>query len=101
MGEVAYSFLAMTAYNILKPITRSQFISVLGADNLPYVQLAAGLLIGVVMQGYNKAASLLLRLLAATVLRSSSSVLPFSADDTREFTSSLSILRVAGERRRA
>jgi hypothetical protein len=39
----AYSFLAMTAYNILKPITRSQFITALGADTLPYVQLAAGL----------------------------------------------------------
>ena len=45
----AYSFLAMTAYNILKPITRSKFISDLGADNLPYVQLAAGVLIGVLM----------------------------------------------------
>ena len=31
----AYSFLAMTAYNILKPLTRSQFIKNLGADNLP------------------------------------------------------------------
>jgi AAA family ATP:ADP antiporter len=48
----AYSFLAMTAYNILKPITRSEFISGLGADNLPYVQLAAGLLIGVLMERY-------------------------------------------------
>ena len=47
----AYSFLAMTAYNVIKPITRSKFISSLGADNLPYVQLAAGLLIGVLMQG--------------------------------------------------
>ena len=46
----AYSFLAMTSYNILKPITRSKFISDLGADNLPYVQLAAGVLIGVLMQ---------------------------------------------------
>jgi ATP/ADP translocase/CRP-like cAMP-binding protein len=59
-GEVAtglmmfsYSFLAMTAYNVVKPITRSKFISSLGADNLPYVQLAAGLLIGVLMQGYS------------------------------------------------
>src|SRR5829696_9454412 len=51
----AYSFLAMTAYNILKPITRSQFITALGADNLPYVQLAAGVCIGVVMQLYSKA----------------------------------------------
>ncbi|HXK12275.1 MAG TPA: HEAT repeat domain-containing protein [Vicinamibacteria bacterium] len=49
----AYSFLAMTAYNVIKPITRSKFISSLGADNLPYVQLAAGLLIGVLMQGYS------------------------------------------------
>jgi hypothetical protein len=46
----AYSFLAMTAYNIFKPITRSQFIAALGADNLPYVQLVAGLFIGVLMQ---------------------------------------------------
>ena len=51
----AYSFLAMTAYNILKPITRSKFITALGADNLPYVQLAAGVLIGVLMQVYSRA----------------------------------------------
>lgn len=55
----AYSFLAMTAYNIIKPITRSKFITDLGADNLPYIQLAAGLLIGLVMQLY----SLLVRVL--------------------------------------
>jgi ATP:ADP antiporter, AAA family len=48
----AYSFLAMTAYNILKPITRSKFISNLGADNLPYVLLAAGIIIGILMTGY-------------------------------------------------
>ena len=47
-----YSFLAMTSYNIIKPITRSEFISSLGADNLPYVQFAAGVLIGFIMQGY-------------------------------------------------
>ena len=51
----AYSFLAMTAYNILKPITRSKFIGALGADNLPYVQLAAGLLIGLLMPLYGYA----------------------------------------------
>ena len=44
----------MTAYNILKPITRSLFISQLGADNLPWVQLAAGILIGFIMQGYSR-----------------------------------------------
>ena len=49
----AYSFLAMTAYNILKPITRSKFIADLGPDNLPYVLLAAGVLIGVLMTGYS------------------------------------------------
>ena len=48
----AYSFLAMTAYNILKPITRSKFIADLGPDNLPYVLLAAGIVIGVLMTGY-------------------------------------------------
>jgi ATP/ADP translocase/HEAT repeat protein/CRP-like cAMP-binding protein len=47
-----YSFLAMTSYNILKPITRSKFIADLGADNLPYVLLGAGVLIGILMSGY-------------------------------------------------
>lgn len=51
----AYSFLAMTSYNIVKPITRSQFISSLGADNLPWVQFGSGILIGVVMQFYSRA----------------------------------------------
>ena len=49
-----YSFLAMTSYNIVKPVTRSQFISSLGADNLPWVQFGAGLAIGFLMQGYSK-----------------------------------------------
>lgn len=48
----AYSFLAMTAYNAVKPLTRSKFISSLGADNLPYVLLAAGFIIGILMTGY-------------------------------------------------
>src|SRR4029450_7269197 len=51
----AYSFLAMTSYNILKPLTRSKFIAQLGADNLPYVQLAAGFLIALLMQAYTHA----------------------------------------------
>ena len=50
-----YSFLAMTSYNIVKPVTRSQFISSLGADNLPWVQFGAGLVIGFLMQAYTKA----------------------------------------------
>ncbi|HSJ40942.1 MAG TPA: MFS transporter, partial [Xanthobacteraceae bacterium] len=49
-----YSFLAMTSYNIIKPITRSEFISSLGVDNLPYVQFASGVLVGVLMQGYTR-----------------------------------------------
>ena len=37
----AYSFLATTSYNLLKPITRSKFITSFGAHNLPWVMLAA------------------------------------------------------------
>jgi ATP:ADP antiporter, AAA family len=55
----AYSFLAMTSYNIIQPITRSRFISDLGAENIPYVQFVAGLLIGIIMQGYVKGTALL------------------------------------------
>jgi ATP:ADP antiporter, AAA family len=51
----AYSFLAMTAHNILKPVTGSAFIDQLGADNQPFVQLAVGLLIGVLMHLYSNA----------------------------------------------
>ena len=51
----AYSFLAMTAHNIIRPLTRSKFIADLGADNIPYVELAAGLLIGVLMLWYSGA----------------------------------------------
>ena len=51
----AYSFLAMTSYNVIKPITRSEFISSLGADNLPWVQFGSGIIIGLLMQAYTKA----------------------------------------------
>jgi ATP/ADP translocase len=51
----AYSFLAMTAHNIIRPLTRSKFIADLGADNIPYVELAAGLAIGVLMLWYTSA----------------------------------------------
>lgn len=56
-----YSFLAMTSYNIIKPITRSEFISSFGADDLPYVTLTLGVLIGVIMQGYTKVIALVPR----------------------------------------
>ena len=55
----AYSFLAMTAYNIIQPITRSRFISSLGADNLPYVLLVSVFIVGGIMQGYSRLGSLL------------------------------------------
>jgi AAA family ATP:ADP antiporter len=57
----AYSFLAMAGYNVIKPATRSQYINSLGADNLPYVQLVAGLIMGFVIQGYTSAMRLLPR----------------------------------------
>jgi ATP/ADP translocase/HEAT repeat protein/CRP-like cAMP-binding protein len=57
----AYSFLAMTSYNIIQPITRSKFIADLGAANIPYVQFVSGLLIGVIMQAYAKGTGLLPR----------------------------------------
>src|SRR5919108_4763187 len=55
----AYSFLAMTAYNIVQPITRSRFITSLGADNLPYVLLVSAFIVGLIMQGYSRLGSLL------------------------------------------
>ena len=57
----SYSFLAMSAYNIIQPIQRSLFIEKLGANLIPYVQLAAGVLIGVIMTGYAWLASRLPR----------------------------------------
>jgi hypothetical protein len=35
-----YAFLAMTAYNIIQPLTRSKVIQSLGAVNVPWVILA-------------------------------------------------------------
>ena len=49
-----YSFLAMTSFNIIKPLTRATFIDELGANNLPWVLLATGVLIGVIMQVYTR-----------------------------------------------
>jgi ATP/ADP translocase/CRP-like cAMP-binding protein/HEAT repeat protein len=43
----------MASYNAIKPITRSRFIESLGADNIPYVLLAAGALIAVIMVCYS------------------------------------------------
>ena len=48
----SYAFAVMTAYNIVQPVTRSAFIDDLGAENLPYVLLVTGALVGLVMQLY-------------------------------------------------
>ena len=55
----AYAFLAMTAYNIIQPLTRSKLISNLGAVNVPWVIFGSGLFIGVLMLGYTRLVSLL------------------------------------------
>ncbi len=47
----AYAYLAMTAYNIIQPLTRSKLISSLGAVNVPWVIFGSGLFIGVLMLG--------------------------------------------------
>jgi AAA family ATP:ADP antiporter len=57
----AYSFLAMTSYNIIQPLTRSKLISSLGAVNIPYVIFGAGLFIGALMLAYTRFYSLLPR----------------------------------------
>jgi ATP:ADP antiporter, AAA family len=51
-----YSFLVMTAYNNIKPSAASKFIDDLGADNVPYVFLLAGLTMGFIMNYYSRAA---------------------------------------------
>src|SRR5687767_14675849 len=56
-----YSFLAMTAYNIIQPLTRSKVIQSLGAVNVPWVILGSGLVIGVLMIGYTRLVSALPR----------------------------------------
>ena len=38
-----YSFLAMAAYNMVQPLTRSKVIQSLGAVNVPWVILGSGL----------------------------------------------------------
>jgi ATP:ADP antiporter, AAA family len=54
----AYSFLAMAGYNMIKPVTRGLFIEKLGAENLPWIQFGAGIVIGLIMQTYTRVISL-------------------------------------------
>ena len=56
-----YSFLAMTAYNIIQPLTRSKVIQSLGAVNVPWVILGSGLIISLLMVGYTRFVSALPR----------------------------------------
>jgi AAA family ATP:ADP antiporter len=49
-----YSFLVMTAYNNIKPSATAKFIDDVGADNLPWVMLVAGIGMGVIMQYYSR-----------------------------------------------
>ena len=49
-----YSFLAMAGYNMIKPVTRGLFIEKLGAENLPWIQFGAGIVIGFIMQAYTR-----------------------------------------------
>src|SRR4051812_45047901 len=56
-----YSFLAMTAYNIIQPLTRSKVIQSLGAVNVPWVILGSGLIISVLMVGYTRLVAMLPR----------------------------------------
>jgi ATP/ADP translocase/HEAT repeat protein/CRP-like cAMP-binding protein len=56
-----YAFLAMTAYNIIQPLTRSKLIDSLGAVNVPWVVLGSGLVIGGLMLAYTRIVSILPR----------------------------------------
>jgi AAA family ATP:ADP antiporter len=56
-----YSFLAMAAYNMIQPLTRSKVIQSLGAVNVPWVILGSGLIISVLMVGYTRLVSALPR----------------------------------------
>ena len=52
-----YSFLVIASYSIVKPLTRAQYIDDLGAENLPYVLLVSGVIIGFFMQGFTRVTS--------------------------------------------
>src|SRR6188768_2293491 len=56
-----FSFLAMMSHNIIRPITRSKVIFQFGPDNVPYIQLGAGLLIGLLMYAHSRASARLPR----------------------------------------
>ncbi|MFW6192186.1 MAG: HEAT repeat domain-containing protein [Gemmatimonadota bacterium] len=51
---LAYGFLAMAAFYVLKPVRNSVFVDRVGADNLPYVYVATALVVGTLMVGYSR-----------------------------------------------
>ncbi len=53
----AYSFLAMTSYNVVKPLTKGKFVEQLGPQWMPLILLGAVLFIGVLMQAYSRASA--------------------------------------------
>lgn len=50
-----YSFLVMTAYNNIKPSAASKFIDDLGAENVPWAFLIAGVSMGFILNYYSRA----------------------------------------------
>ncbi len=42
-----YSFVIIASYDILKPMTRSLFVSNLGADQLPLLYMLVALVVGI------------------------------------------------------
>ncbi len=50
-----YAFLAMAAYNNIKPSAASEFIAALGADKMPWVFLFAGISMGFILNLYSRA----------------------------------------------
>lgn len=64
----AYAYLAMTSYNIIRPLTRSKIITELGAVNVPYVDMWTGIVIGFLMVGYVRLYGALPRRWALTLI---------------------------------
>ena len=52
-----YSFLVMTAYNSIKPSAASKFIEDLGAENVPWAFLIAGVSMGFILNLYSRGVS--------------------------------------------
>ncbi len=49
-----YGFLVMTSYYVIKPARNAMFVDRIGSDNLPYVYIAAAVVVSLVMIGYSR-----------------------------------------------